>query len=135
MIRSLRLSPLFGLLTMTAACTGVSLGTGSTSSGCGPGGANTNQHSVGDQPGGVQLQAGDIAVAPSGDYVIFQGKDSLAVGFPDTGKEFVLSGDRAMDLDISLAPLGSGATTIGTATPPSTTTRGPNRSETWPQTN
>jgi outer membrane protein assembly factor BamB len=86
MIRSLRLSPLFGLLTTTAACTGVSLGTGSTSSGCGPGGANTNQHSVGDQPGGVQLQAGDIAVAPSGDYVIFQGKDSLAVGFPDTGK-------------------------------------------------
>ncbi|MFO0755804.1 MAG: hypothetical protein U0359_04905 [Byssovorax sp.] len=86
MIRSLRHSPLLGLLTMTAACTGVSLGTGSTSSGCGPGGANTNQHVVGDQPGGVQIHAGEIAVAPSGDYVIFQGQDKLAVGFPDSGK-------------------------------------------------
>jgi WD40 repeat protein len=101
MIRSLRLSPLFGLLTMTAACTGVSLGTGSTSSGCGPGGANTNQHGVGDQPGGVQLQAGEIAVAPSGDYVIFQGKDHLAVGFPETGKVEELPLDKPTTLAFS----------------------------------
>ena len=101
MIRSLRLSPLFGLLTMTAACTGVSLGTGSTSSGCGPGGANTNQHGVGDQPGGVQLHAGEIAVAPSGDYVIFQGKDRLAVGFPDSGRVDELALDKPTTLAFS----------------------------------
>jgi hypothetical protein len=101
MIRALRLSPLFGLLTMTAACTGVSLGAGSTSSGCGNGGANKNQHGVGDQPGGVQLHAGEIAVAPSGEYVIFQGKDRLAVGFPKTGKVSELPLDQPTTLAFS----------------------------------
>jgi tetratricopeptide (TPR) repeat protein len=52
-------------------------------------------------------------IAPGRHVVILK-----STGFPDTGKEFVLSGDRAMDLDIALASIGSGATTLGTATPP-----------------
>jgi WD40 repeat protein len=85
MIRTLRFAPLAGLLTMTAACTGVTLGSGAASHGCGPGGANDNQHVVGDQPGGVQLALGEIAVAPDGSYVIFQGDDRLSVGWPALG--------------------------------------------------
>jgi len=52
---------------------------------CVEGGANSNQKGVGDQPGGVKLGIGDIAVAPVGDYVIFARDDALAVGHVDSG--------------------------------------------------
>jgi hypothetical protein len=52
---------------------------------CVEGGANSNQKGVGDQPGGVKLGTGDFAVAPVGDYVIFDRDDTLAVGHVDTG--------------------------------------------------
>lgn len=52
---------------------------------CGEGGANSNQKGVGDQPGGVQLGIGDIAVAPFGNYVLFQRDQGLAVGWIDNG--------------------------------------------------
>lgn len=50
------------------------------------GGANPNQKTVGNQPGGVQLGLGDIAVAPVGDYVVFKQGKTLAVGFSGTGE-------------------------------------------------
>ncbi len=52
-------------------------------------------------------------IAPGRHVVVLK-----STGFPDTAKEFVLAGDRAMDLDIALASLGVGATTLGSATPP-----------------
>lgn len=85
MIRNLSFASLLGSLSMLVACTSVSVGTGATSSGCGPGGANENQHVVGDQPGGVKLELGEIAVAPDGSYVIFEGEGRLSVGWPATG--------------------------------------------------
>ena len=86
MIRTLKLAPLLGMLATLAACGGVSVGTGAASSGCGsPGGANENQHVVGDQPGGVKLGLGEIAVAPDGSYVIFEGEGRLSVGWPASG--------------------------------------------------
>lgn len=54
-------------------------------SSCAGGGLNDNQKGVGDQSGGVQLAIGDIAVAPSGTFVVFKMDGDLAVGFPDTG--------------------------------------------------
>jgi outer membrane protein assembly factor BamB len=53
---------------------------------CGGGGANANQHGVGDEPGGVALGLGDIAVAPVGNYVLFRRGDGLAVGDVSSGK-------------------------------------------------
>lgn len=50
------------------------------------GGANPNEKRVGDEPGGVKVGLGDIAVAPIGDYVLFKRDAELAVGFIDTGK-------------------------------------------------
>ncbi|MCC6557826.1 MAG: hypothetical protein IT372_33180 [Polyangiaceae bacterium] len=55
-------------------------------SGCSAGGLNTNQKAPGDQPGGVAVGMGDIAVAPSGEFVIFKRGDELAVGWPETGR-------------------------------------------------
>lgn len=52
---------------------------------CGGGGANVNQRGVGDQPGGVALGFGEIAVAPVGDYVLFKRGDGLATGDVATG--------------------------------------------------
>jgi DNA-binding beta-propeller fold protein YncE len=52
---------------------------------CNQGGANANQKGVGDQPGGVQIGIGDIAVAPVGNYVLFQRDDTLAVGRVESG--------------------------------------------------
>lgn len=49
------------------------------------GGANQNQKGVGDQPGGVALGLGDIAVAPVGGYVLFERGDELATGDVATG--------------------------------------------------
>lgn len=53
---------------------------------CGDGGANTGQRTAGDQPGGVTLGLGDIAVAPTDAFVVFSRDDSLAVGWTDTGR-------------------------------------------------
>ncbi len=53
---------------------------------CAEGGANPNQKGVGDQPGGVQLGIGDIAVSPVGNYVLFRSDDDLAVGWVNSGK-------------------------------------------------
>lgn len=53
---------------------------------CEQGGANMNQKGVGNQPGGVQLGIGDIAVAPVGNYVLFTRDDKLAAGWVDTGQ-------------------------------------------------
>jgi tetratricopeptide (TPR) repeat protein len=39
-----------------------------------------------------------------------------ATGFPDNAKEFVLNGDRAMDIDIAMSKSDSGAVVVGTAT-------------------
>jgi len=44
------------------------------------GGANANQKGVGDQPGGVALGIGEIAVAPVGDFILFERGDELASG-------------------------------------------------------
>lgn len=52
---------------------------------CVEGGSNDNQKGVGDQPGGVQLGIGDIAVSPFGNYVLFKRDDRLAVGWIETG--------------------------------------------------
>jgi hypothetical protein len=52
---------------------------------CREGGANANQKGVGDEPGGVKLGVGDIAVAPFGNYVVFRRDDGLAVGHVENG--------------------------------------------------
>jgi hypothetical protein len=52
---------------------------------CDKGGANQNQKGVGDQPGGVKLGIGDIAVAPFGNYVVFNRDSELAVGRIENG--------------------------------------------------
>ncbi|MEO7332232.1 MAG: PEGA domain-containing protein [Minicystis sp.] len=52
-------------------------------------------------------------ISPGRHVVILQ-----STGFPDTAKEFILGGDRAMDLDIALARMGVGATTLGNDTQP-----------------
>ncbi len=49
------------------------------------GGANENQKGVGDEPGGVKVGLGDIAVAPIGDYVLFKRSEELAVGWLESG--------------------------------------------------
>src|SRR5512132_3079410 len=101
MFRKLSFAPLLGSLSMLVACSGVSVGTGAASSGCGPGGANENQHVVGDQPGGVKLGLGEIAVAPDGSYVIFEGEGRLSVGWPATGLVEDLPVARASKLAFS----------------------------------
>ncbi len=52
---------------------------------CNFGGLNDNVHNPGDEPGGVNLALGNIAVAPTGDYFLFERADKLAVGWVATG--------------------------------------------------
>jgi DNA-binding beta-propeller fold protein YncE len=52
---------------------------------CGDGGANAGQRAPGDQPCGVTLGLGDIAVAPTDAFVLFERDDKLAVGWTDSG--------------------------------------------------
>lgn len=52
---------------------------------CAQGGANQNQKKPGDQPGGVALGIGDIAVAPVGDFILFERDSQLAAGWVNTG--------------------------------------------------
>ncbi|MFA6035013.1 MAG: hypothetical protein WC889_19095 [Myxococcota bacterium] len=65
-------SPVIVVLALAAACI--------------EGGSNPNQKGVGDQPGGVKLGIGDIAVAPYGDYVVFRHGDLLAAGLIDSAE-------------------------------------------------
>ncbi len=58
------------------------------------GGQNVHQRGVGDEPGGVELQIGDIAVAPTGDYLLFERDGRLAVGWPNDGLVRELPVDR-----------------------------------------
>lgn len=53
--------------------------------GCPDGGANENQHGVGNENGGVKVGFGDVAVAPTGDYVLFWADGKLTIGLPDSG--------------------------------------------------
>lgn len=76
---------------MTSACTVTTLSTGAASPGCGSAGANPNEHDVGDEPGGVALDLGEIAVAPTGSFVIFKGAKSLLVGWPGDARVDELS--------------------------------------------
>jgi hypothetical protein len=57
-----------------------------TMPGCNLGGLNDGVQNPGDQPGGVQLSMGDLAVSPDGDYVVFERDDELAVGWVATGE-------------------------------------------------
>lgn len=68
---------------------------------CGGGGANMNQKGVGNQPGGVQLGIGDIAVAPVGNYVVFTRNNKLAVGWVATGQVQALPVDSPSRLAFS----------------------------------
>lgn len=53
--------------------------------GCPDGGANENQHGVGNENGGVKVGFGDVAVAPTGDYVLFWADGKLTIGLPESG--------------------------------------------------
>ncbi|MEZ4439564.1 MAG: hypothetical protein R3B72_10775 [Polyangiaceae bacterium] len=48
-------------------------------------GLNDGLHNPGDEPGGVNLAFGDIAVSPDGKYVVFEQNDQLALGWVETG--------------------------------------------------
>jgi hypothetical protein len=50
------------------------------------GGLNEGQRAPGDQPGGVMVGLGDIAVAPTDSFVIFERSDGLAVGWTGSGE-------------------------------------------------
>lgn len=59
---------------------------------CAAGGLNEG-HKVGDEHGGVDIEVGDIAVAPAfgqasvaeGGFILFSSEDDLIVGWPETG--------------------------------------------------
>jgi hypothetical protein len=53
--------------------------------GCNIGGLNDGVKAPGDEPGGVKIAAGDIAVAPDGSYFLFEREDQLAVGWVGSG--------------------------------------------------
>ncbi|APR84796.1 Hypothetical protein A7982_10145 [Minicystis rosea] len=82
MFRRACLASLYSLFLLTAACTSTAITTGATVSSCGSAGANMNEHDVGDEPGGVALDLGDVAVAPTGAFVMFKGTSDLLVGWP-----------------------------------------------------
>lgn len=63
------------------------------------GGANFNQHGVGDTPGGITVGLGDIGVSPTGDYVVFQNDSELSIGRPDTGEVYPLPVDGPTRLE------------------------------------
>lgn len=62
------------------------VGAASLGGGCNLGGLNDNVKKPGDQPGGVKIALGDIAVSPDGSYFLFAREDRLAVGWTATGK-------------------------------------------------
>lgn len=54
--------------------------------GCNFGGLNDEVHQPGDEPGGVDIASGDIAVAPDGDYFLFERDGRLAIGWTASTK-------------------------------------------------
>lgn len=82
MLRHAYLAPAYSFLLLTAACTGTAITTGATMGSCGSPGANMNEHDVGDEPGGVALDLGEVAVSPTGAFIIFKGASDLLVGWP-----------------------------------------------------
>jgi hypothetical protein len=91
MFRHVSFASLYGLMLMTTACVGTSISAGASTSGCGVPGANMNEHDVGDEPGGVALELGEVAVSPTGAFVIFKGKLSLLAGWPGDARVDQLS--------------------------------------------
>lgn len=85
MSRTSFFAPLYSFLLLTAACTGTTITTGTTVSSCGSPGANMNEHDTGNEPGGISLDLGEVAVAPSGAFVIFKSQSDLLVGWPGDG--------------------------------------------------
>jgi DNA-binding beta-propeller fold protein YncE len=81
----------FSLAACTGATAGTSVATGTSFSGCGSPGANDNEQSPGDEPGGVSLDLGELAVAPSGAFVLFKSTSALMVGWPSSGSVKQLS--------------------------------------------
>jgi hypothetical protein len=69
----------------TRACTALLIPVFAALFACRDGGANMGQRAPGDQPGGVTLGLGDIAVGPRGDFVLFKSDRSLAVGWTESG--------------------------------------------------
>ncbi|MCC6521338.1 MAG: hypothetical protein IT373_01630 [Polyangiaceae bacterium] len=53
--------------------------------GCNFGGLNDAIHKPGDEPGGVQIAQGNLAVSPTGDYFLFDRDGKLAIGWVATG--------------------------------------------------
>lgn len=53
---------------------------------CNLGGLNDGLRGPGDQPGGVTIAAGDVAVSPDGKYIVFARGEELAVAWIDTGR-------------------------------------------------
>lgn len=85
-LRTGQRSSISTVLVFLVGCGGSSVAGGAAGpTSCGGGGLNENQKGVGDQSGGVQLAIGDIAVAPSGAFIVFKMDGDLAVGWPDTG--------------------------------------------------
>jgi tetratricopeptide (TPR) repeat protein len=70
------------------------------------------------RPAGVTPWTGEI---PPGRHVIVL----KASGFSDTAKEFALTGDRAMDLDIALSAAGAGSAATPVGPPPPPASAGP----------
>jgi hypothetical protein len=65
---------------------GLSLCVSIAAIGCNVGGLNDAIQQPGDQPGGVELSAGEIAVSPDGRFIVFEQDDALAMAWVDTGK-------------------------------------------------
>ncbi len=65
------------------------------------GGANFNRQGVGDAPGGITVGLGNIGVAPTGDYVIFQNDQELSVGLPESGGVYRLPVDGPTRLEFA----------------------------------
>ena len=85
LLRSARPSAVALSLSM-AACGGINFdGSDGGSRGCASGGANDGIKQPGNNPGGVDLAYGDLAVSPDGTYVAFDHAERLAVARVDTG--------------------------------------------------
>jgi hypothetical protein len=65
---------------------GFALSLSVAAAGCNLGGLNDDINQPGDQPGGVELSAGDIAVSPDGRFIVFERDDALAMAWVDTGE-------------------------------------------------
>lgn len=85
-------SSLVALSLALAACGGINFGSSDGGQrGCSvDGGANEGVKQPGNQPGGVDLAYGDLAVAPDGSFVVFEQDARLAVAWTKSGVVEVL---------------------------------------------